>query len=76
MPDPEEPKLQGSPSRQPATPPLLFGARRPKVGVRMARRGGALVRMVALVALSAFLVAAVLATVLGALVIVVNGRLP
>jgi hypothetical protein len=76
MPDPEEPKLQGSPSRQPATPPLLFGAHRPHFAFRVARRGGALVRMVVLVALSALLVATVIATALGALVIVVNGRLP
>lgn len=76
MPDPEEPKLQGSPNRQPATPPLLFGARRPNVGIRMARRGWAFVRMVVLLALSALLVATVIATALGALVIVVNGRLP
>jgi hypothetical protein len=56
---------------------MPFGARRgPNRGVRAARRGTALVRMVFLVGFTGFLVAAVVATVFAGLVIAINGRLP
>jgi len=45
-------------------------------GVRTARRGWALVRAIALVAVTGFLVAAVLATIFAGLVIAINGKLP
>jgi hypothetical protein len=58
-------------------PPLPFGARQPPGrGVRVARRGWALARGVALVGFTGFLVASVVATVFAALVIAINGRLP
>lgn len=64
-------------TRQPATPAVPFGTRRgPTRSMRVARRGTALVRMIVLIGLTGFLVAAVLATVLAGLVIAVNGRLP
>jgi hypothetical protein len=68
--------LTGTPTPQPATPPLPFGARRgPTRGMRVARRGTALVRMLLLIGVTGFLVAAVLATVVAGLIIAINGRL-
>jgi hypothetical protein len=56
---------------------MPFGTRSgPTRGVRAARRGTALVRMVFLVGFSGFLVAMVVATVFAGLVIAINGRLP
>ena len=58
-------------------PPAPFGARpAPTRGMRAARRGVALGRMVILVGFTGFLVAAVIATVFAGLVIAINGRLP
>ena len=69
--------MTGTPTPQPATPPTPFGARGATGrGVRAARRGTALVRMVLLVCFGGFLVAAVVATVFAGLVIAINGRLP
>jgi hypothetical protein len=69
--------LTGTPTPQPATPNLPFGARTgPGRGVRVARRGTAFVRMLFLVGITGFLVAGVLATVFAGLVIAINGRLP
>lgn len=69
--------MTGTSTPQPATPPTPFGTRRgPTRGVRVARRGTALVRMVLLVGFTGFLVAAVVATVFAGLVIAINGRLP
>jgi hypothetical protein len=66
----------GSPAPQPAMPPLRYGARpRPTVGMRVARRGFAVVRLAFLVAFTGVLVAAVVGTVVAALIIAVNGRL-
>ena len=69
--------MTGTPTPQPATPPMPFGERAgtPR-GVRVARRGTAFVRMVLLVGGTGFLVAAVLATVFAGIVIAINGRLP
>lgn len=69
--------MTGTPTPQPATPPLPFGARPgPNRGIRVARRGTAFVRMLLLVGFTGFLVATVLATVFAGLVIAINGRLP
>ena len=69
--------MTGTPAPQPATPPVPFGARpAPTLGMRTARRGMALVRMVFLVGFTGFLVAAVIATVFAGIVIAINGRLP
>lgn len=58
-------------------PPLFNGTRAaPTLGMRIARRGAALVRMVFLVGFTGFLIALVIATVFAGLVIAVNGRLP
>jgi hypothetical protein len=58
-------------------PPGVFGARpRPKIAERVARRGWALVRTAVLVVATGLLVAMVLATLFGALVIAINGKLP
>jgi hypothetical protein len=66
-----------SPDAQPATPPTFFGTRpRPNLALRTARRGWALVRTAVLVFLTGLLVALVLATLFGALVIAINGKLP
>jgi hypothetical protein len=65
---------------QPATPPGWIGARapRPRGGPvrRTARRGWALVRVIVLAGLTGLLVATIVATAVGALVITINGRLP
>jgi hypothetical protein len=69
--------LTGTSTPQPATPPMPFGGRRsPTRGVRVARRGNAVLRMAFLIAFTGFLVAAVVATVFAGLVIAINGRLP
>ena len=69
--------MTGTPTPQPATPPMPFGTRSgPSRGMKVARRGTAFVRMVLLVGFTGFLVAAVLATVFAGLVIAINGRLP
>ena len=66
-----------SPDAQPATPPTYFGTRpRPNLALRTARRGWALVRTGVLIFLTGLLVALVLATLFGALVIAINGKLP
>ena len=69
--------MTGTPTPQPATPPMPFGTRSaPTRGMKVARRGTAFVRMLLLVGFTGFLVAAVLATVFAGLVIAINGRLP
>ena len=69
--------MTATPTPQPATTSVPFGARpAPSRRVRAARRGTAAVRMVFLIAVSGFLVAGVLATVVAGLIIAVNGRLP
>ena len=69
--------MTGTPTPQPATPPMQFGARPTTTrGMRVARRGTAFVRMLLLVGFTGFLVASVLATVFAGLVIAINGRLP
>ena len=69
--------MTGTPTPQPATPPMPFGTRSaPTLGMKVARRGTAFVRMLLLVGFTGFLVAAVLATVFAGLVIAINGRLP
>jgi hypothetical protein len=56
---------------------MPFGARRgPTRGMRVARRGTALVRMLILIGCTGFIVALVVATVFAGLVIAINGRLP
>jgi hypothetical protein len=45
-------------------------------GMRVARRGTALVRMLLLVGFSGFLVATIVATTFAGVVIAINGRLP
>jgi hypothetical protein len=58
-------------------PPLPFGARHaPSRGVRVARRGGALVRAALLIGFTGLLIATVVATVFAGLIIAINGRLP
>lgn len=58
-------------------PPMPFGTRRgPTLGMRIARRGTAFVRMLLLIGFTGFLVAMVVATVFAGLVIAINGRLP
>ena len=49
---------------------------RPNLAARTARRGWALVRAVALIGFTGFLIAAALATVFAALVIAISGELP
>ena len=62
---------------QPATPTVFSRARaRPNLGVRVAKRGWALVRAIVLVGLTGFLIAGVLATIFAGLVIAINGKLP
>jgi hypothetical protein len=69
--------VTGTPTPQPAMPPMPFGARpRTTRGMRVARRGTALVRMVILIGVTGFIVAGVVATVAAGLVIAINGRLP
>ena len=69
--------MTGTPTPQPATPSMPFGARPgPTRGMRVARRGTAFVRMLCLIGATGFLVAGVLATVFAGLVIAINGRLP
>jgi hypothetical protein len=69
--------LTGTPTPQPATRPVPIGARpTSNRGVRVARRGAALVRMVFLIGFTGFLIAAIVATVFAGLVIAINGRLP
>jgi len=56
---------------------VSFGARpASSLGMRTARRGMALVRMVFLVGFTGFLIAGVIATIFAGLVIAINGRLP
>ena len=55
--------LSGTPAPQPATPTVPFGARpAPHTGARAAHRGMAVARMVVLVGVTGFIVAAVIAT--------------
>ena len=70
--------MTGTPTPQPATPPIPFGARPAPDAAACARPAAAppLVRMVLLVGFTGFLVAAVLATMFAGLVIAINGRLP
>ena len=49
---------------------------RPRAGVRVAKRGWALVRTVLLVGFTGFLIASVVATIFAGLVIAINGKLP
>ena len=70
-------RIARTPDTQPATPPTFFGARpRPNFALRTARRGWALVRTAVLVFFTGLLVAMVLATLFGGLVIAINGKLP
>ena len=69
--------MPGTPAPQPATPSVPFGARPgPNKSARAAHRGMAVVRMVFLVGVTGFIVAAVVATVFAGIVIAINGRLP
>jgi hypothetical protein len=69
--------LTGTSTPQPATPPMPFGTRPERsLGMRIARRGTAFVRMLLLIGFTGFLVAMVVATVFAGLVIAINGRLP
>lgn len=69
--------MTGTPTPQPAMPPMPFGARPgPTLGMRVARRGTAFVRMLFLVGFTGFLIAVVLATVFAGIVIAINGQLP
>jgi hypothetical protein len=69
--------LSGTPAPQPATPTVPFGARPgPHKGARAAHRGMAVARMVVLVGVTGFIVAAVVASVCAGIVIAINGRLP
>ena len=69
--------MTGTPTPQPATPPMPFGARSgTSRGVRVARRSTAFVRMLVLIGFTGFLVAVVVATVFAGLLIAINGRLP
>ena len=73
------PEMQGTGGPQPAMPPEWVGARgRPPAGFgrRTARRGWALVRAIVLAAFTGLLVALIIATIFGALVIAINGKLP
>jgi hypothetical protein len=54
-----------------------YGARpRARRGVKTAKRGWALVRMIVLIGLTGFLLATIVATIFAGLVIAINGRLP
>jgi hypothetical protein len=69
--------LSGTPAPQPATPTVPFGGRPgPHKSARTAHRGMALARMVFLVGVTGFIVAAVVASVFAGIVIAINGRLP
>jgi hypothetical protein len=69
--------LTGTSTPQPATPPMPFGGRQgPTRGIRVARRGNAVLRMAFLIAFSGLLVATIVAAVFAGLVIAINGRLP
>ena len=69
--------MPASPTPQPATPNVPYGARpQSRRSVRAARRGWALARMVVLIGLAGFLVAIVAATIFAGLIIAINGRLP
>ena len=69
--------MPGTPAPQPATPPVPLGARPgPHKSVRAVHRGMAVTRMVFLIAVTGFIVAAVLASVFAGIVIAINGRLP
>jgi hypothetical protein len=61
-------------------PPEWIGARgrppRAGFGRRTARRGSALLGAIALAAFTGLLVALIIATVFGAIVIAINGKLP
>ena len=74
------PESQGLGGLQPAMPPEWVGARagppRGGFGRRTARRGWALVRALVLAAFTGLLVALIFATIFGALVIAINGKLP
>ena len=74
------PDSEGVGSPQPAMPPEWIGARaaRPRGGFgrRTARRRWALVRAIALAAFTGLLVAMIVATIFGAIVIAINGKLP
>ena len=70
-------RIARTPDTQPATPPAFYGARqRQHFTLRLARRGWALVRTAVLVFVTGLLVAMVIATLFGALVIAINGKLP
>jgi hypothetical protein len=69
--------LTGTPTPQPATSSLPIGTRPGHArSIKTARRSGAAVRMVLLVAFTGALVATVVATIFAGLVIAINGRLP
>ncbi len=54
-----------------------YGARPPaRRGVKTAKRGWALVRMIVLIGLTGFLLATIVATIFAGLIIAINGRLP
>jgi hypothetical protein len=69
--------ISRAPGNQPAMPPGFARARpEQNAATRLARRGWALARTCLLVFLCGLLVALVLATIFGALVIAINGELP
>jgi hypothetical protein len=74
------PDKEGMGDLQPAMPPEWIGAHpgRPYAGFgrRAARRGWALVRVLVLAGLTGLLVALIVATIFGAIVIAINGKLP
>jgi hypothetical protein len=74
------PESVGMGSPQPAMPPEWVDARarRPQggLGQRTVRRGWALVRAITLTTLTGLLVAMIVATLFGAIVIAANGKLP
>jgi hypothetical protein len=56
---------------------MPFDTRRgPTRGMRVARRGNAVLRMAFLIGFTGFLLAGIVATVFAGLVIAINGRLP
>ena len=69
--------MSGTPAPQPATPTVPFGTRPgPHNSARVVHRGMAVARMVFLIGVTGFIVAAVVASVFAGIVIAINGRLP
>ena len=69
--------MTGTPAPQPATPTgPVRRAPGPAQGCAAAHRGMAVARMVVLIGVTGFIVAAVVATIFAGIVIAINGRLP